>query len=299
MASSYPQNSQQIQPTKFTVTSDGTRVLEVRSEGSSGLVIDWGTGDTPTSAVQYEYKSKVYPAGTYQGSVRVLSPNNFSALRIGGSALVSVEQIQGDLKGISYYTDNQVSPNLVAVPPPHSNLQMCSNMFRGASSFNQNIGSWDMSNVLSTSSMFFGATAFNQDISGWNTANVQIMNYMFHGAANFNQPIGIWNTSNVNNMDRMFFNAASFNQDISGWNTANVQNMEYMFSGAANFNQPIGIWNTSSVIDMVGTFFNAVSFNQDLSSWCVSNIPTAPDNFDLGATSWVLPRPVWGTCPGG
>jgi len=39
-------------------------------------------------------------------------------------------------------------------------------------------------------------------------------------------------------------------------------------------------------------------FNQDLSSWCVTNIPTIPTGFDLGATSWVLPRPIWGTCPG-
>jgi len=29
----------------------------------------------------------------------------------------------------------------------------------------------------------------------------------------------------------------------------------------------------------------------------VSNITSKPSNFDIGATSWVLPRPVWGTCP--
>jgi len=23
----------------------------------------------------------------------------------------------------------------------------------------------------------------------------------------------------------------------------------------------------------------------------------SPENFDSGAASWVLPRPVWGTCP--
>ena len=40
-----------------------------------------------------------------------------------------------------------------------------------------------------------------------------------------------------------------------------------------------------------------ISFNQDLSSWCVSLIPSLPSNFDTGATSWVLLRPVWGTCP--
>jgi hypothetical protein len=41
----------------------------------------------------------------------------------------------------------------------------------------------------------------------------------------------------------------------------------------------------------------ATSFNQDLSSWCVSLIPLSPSNFATGATAWVLPKPVWGTCP--
>jgi hypothetical protein len=48
---------------------------------------------------------------------------------------------------------------------------------------------------------------------------------------------------------------------------------------------------------MTAMFNNTTLFNQDLSSWCVTNIPSIPSAFDTGATSWVLPRPVWGTCP--
>jgi len=29
----------------------------------------------------------------------------------------------------------------------------------------------------------------------------------------------------------------------------------------------------------------------------VSLITSSPTDFDTGATSWVLARPVWGTCP--
>jgi hypothetical protein len=43
-------------------------------------------------------------------------------------------------------------------------------------------------------------------------------------------------------------------------------------------------------------FFGASSFNQDLSGWCVASL-AEPLNFDLDADLWVLPRPVWGTCP--
>jgi hypothetical protein len=44
-------------------------------------------------------------------------------------------------------------------------------------------------------------------------------------------------------------------------------------------------------------FNRASSFNQDLSGWCVSLIASEPSSFDTSASSWVLDRPVWGTCP--
>ena len=74
--------------------------------------------------------------------------------------------------------------------------------------------------------------------------------------------------------------------------------MSNMFYGASDFNQNIGSWNVSGVTGMVQMFREATSFNQDLSNWCVSLIPSTPLNFSFGATSWLLPKPVWGTCPG-
>ena len=70
-------------------------------------------------------------------------------------------------------------------------------MFRDATSFNQSLNKWDVSNVRHMREMFKGATSFNQPLNNWNVSNVTFMNRMFNGARSFNQPLNNWNVSNV------------------------------------------------------------------------------------------------------
>ncbi|HPI70498.1 MAG TPA: BspA family leucine-rich repeat surface protein, partial [Tenuifilaceae bacterium] len=158
-------------------------------------------------------------------------------------------------------------------------------MFMGATSFNKNIGGWDVSNVTSMSDMFFKATSFNRPIGGWNVSNVTTMYRMFYQATSFNQPIGEWNVSSVTNMSSMFHGATSFNQDIGGWDVSGVRFISSMFSGAASFNQPIGEWDVSGVTSMYGMFEGATSFNQPIGNWDVSAV-TSMRNMFYGASSF-------------
>tara|TARA_B110000503_G_scaffold17094_1_gene24632 strand:- start:1545 stop:2231 length:687 start_codon:yes stop_codon:yes gene_type:complete len=109
--------------------------------------------------------------------------------------------------------------------------------------FNQNISSWDVSNVTSMGLMFLGANLFNQPIGNWDVSSVTNMSDMFYGIPSnptsaFNQPIGNWNVSNVTNMGSMFSNAVSFNQDLSSWGVDNVTYCLFFSSSALSWTLP-------------------------------------------------------------
>jgi len=105
------------------------------------------------------------------------------------------------------------------------------------------------------SDMFNGATAFNQDIGIWNTANVTTMRLMFYGATMFNQNIGSWNTGNVTNMGYMFKNAIAFDQNLGGWDITSVTAMDQMFNGVtlstANYDALLIGWEGQAVSNNV------------------------------------------------
>ncbi|WP_194775690.1 BspA family leucine-rich repeat surface protein [Pararhodonellum marinum] len=178
-------------------------------------------------------------------------------------------------------------------------------MFYGSSSFNQPIGKWNVSKVTNMESMFAGYYLnnhpFNQPIGNWDVSNVTDMSFMF-AESDFNQPIGDWKVSNVTYMIGMFFGSI-FDQPIGNWDVSHVIEMWAMFGAwddaipETQFNQPIGEWDISHVTDMNSMFWHNEKFNQDLSRWCVEKFLIEPDQFSLGATAWVLPKPVWGTCP--
>tara|TARA_B100000925_G_scaffold79388_1_gene56267 strand:- start:462 stop:1310 length:849 start_codon:yes stop_codon:yes gene_type:complete len=179
-----------------------------------------------------------------------------------------------------------------------SNVINMTGLFGQASKFNQDISYWDTSNVRSMENMFLGAISFNQNIGGWDTASVTSMSGMFNGAISFNQDISGWDTSSVVNMESMFDSASRFNQNISNWDTSSVKNMCRIFNGATKFNQDISGWNTKNVSNMDKMIRGASEFKIDLSRLCVESIITTPDQFTTETTNYPKEYiPKWGTCP--
>jgi len=92
---------------------------------------------------------------------------------------------------------------------------------------------------------FGNASSFNQDISSWNVSNVEDMGSMFMSARSFNQDLSSWDVSNVTNMNRMFSYALVFNQDLSKWCVTNISSEPTDFSTSSELteaNKPI--WGT-------------------------------------------------------
>jgi len=184
-----------------------------------------------------------------------------------------------------------------------------SGMFGEQSSFNQNIGNWNVGSATSMNSMFMCSVVdgifnngANPSIGGWNTSNVTNMSRLFAGQPAFNQPIGSWNTSKVTDMSYLFYSynlptnsrlKNSFNQPIANWDTSKVTNMEYMFA-SCNFNQPIGSWNTSSLTNLTYTFAYTNFFNQSINSWDTSKVTTLFATF-IYADAFNLPLSGWNT----
>ena len=118
-------------------------------------------------------------------------------------------------------------------------------LFKDNSTFNEDISTWDVSNVWRMNHMFNGATSFNQDIGNWDVSGLIETHKMFHGATSFNQDIGSWNVSSVTHFPDMFHGATSFNQDISSWRPGSKAiSMARMFKDATSFNQDLTSWNT-------------------------------------------------------
>ena len=174
--------------------------------------------------------------GTYELRVFPAASNGFNRIQFndGGDKLKLLEvrnwgEVEWSTMQAAFYGCSNLGSEQANDNPNLSSVTSMSQMFRNASSFNQDIGGWDVSSVTNMSQMFLAATSFNQDIGGWDVRSVTNMTFMLQAATSFNQDIGGWDVSSVTSMTFMFRFATSFNQDIGAWDVSSVTNMTDMF----------------------------------------------------------------------
>lgn len=298
----------------FSVNSSDTISLQLL--GTVAATVDWGDGNTNSYSTT-GVKSHTYSTGgsktvSISGTLTV-----FATITSGADKLTDILSFGTiGLENLNSAFDGCV--NLVSVPNQlPATVTTCVSMFEGCTSLNDSdITSWDTVNVTNMSNMFNGASVFNQPIGSWNTSNVTNMQEMFYEASAFNQPIGSWDTSNVTTTYYMFGYATAFNQPLT-WDLSSVTDISYMFNeatsfnsglsftfptdeanfsinaadmfeGATAFNQPL-TWNTVCFTDISYMFAGATAFNSNLTftfSTDDANISIYSQNMFQNATAF-------------
>lgn len=199
---------------QFTIPTTG---------GGYNYDVDWGDGTTSTGVTGST--THTFPsAGNYVVKISGAFPRIY--FNNGGDRLKLLEvQNWGNIAWTSmeraFFGCSNMDVTATDVPDLSSVTNMFA-MFNSASSFNQDIGSWDVGNVTSMRDMFLFATAFNQDIGSWNVGNVVDMWSMFRLASNFDQDLSSWDIGKVSQFGNFLWQATglsttNYDATLIGW----------------------------------------------------------------------------------
>ena len=169
-----------------------------------------------------------------------------------------------------------------------NNLIIMRNMFDGATSFNQEIRMWDISNVENGpgssgfDNMFRGAVAFDavyKDESGYDNPtptnffwalypeNPQYTTDYTLDDSSIRGALSLWiGTEQQKQLAKDLYG------EIGDWNTSSVTNMSQLFADKHTFNEDIGNWDVSNVTNMNSMFYSASTFNQYIGNWNTSKV---------------------------
>ena len=89
--------------------------------------------------------------------------------------------------------------------------------------------------------IFERCRAFNQDLSSWNTSNIQSMGRIFNGCTNFNQDLSDWDMSSATDLHRMFngtnLSVENYDKILNKWSQQSVNSNVNFNANGVNYSQ--------------------------------------------------------------
>tara|TARA_R110002051_G_scaffold143507_6_gene216530 strand:- start:56516 stop:58786 length:2271 start_codon:yes stop_codon:yes gene_type:complete len=252
--------------------------------------VDWGDGTTDTGVTGNITHTYATP-GTQTISISGTFPSIYFNDENANDKLKIIEilnwgTIQWQTMENAFYGCENMNFDAINAPDL-SQVTTLKNMFRGSTSFNGILNTWNISTITDISGIFADCTIFNRPLDNWTTNSITDMSETFKNTS-FNQPLDNWNTASVTNMKEMLYACVNFNQNINNWNVSLVTDMSGMFVACRRFNQPLNNWNVSQVTDMNLMFFRTNDFNQNISNWQVGNVTNMRRMFHESAISYPM-----------
>ncbi len=270
--------------TKWNIEEDGELLtIPIQSGFTYEFQIDWGD-NSPIEEYTDTPKHIYNQAGVYDVKITGNFPSIYLNNDPEAQKLLEIKQWgTGKWESMTNAFYGALKMKLTALDVPNLSLvTSLARTFRGCSTLNADLSSWDVSTITSLFSTFQDAEKFNGNIANWNISNVNSLLLTFSGATEFDQSIGDWDVSNVTNFIGTFQNASSFNQHLREWNTESAIFMTSMFEGASLFNRYVGSWDVSNVQFMNKMFKNASDYNRSLKTWKIVNVINF-DEFLIGS----------------